>query len=154
MEGSRKLSTDEILIVHDITPVLIDVTTDGRALSESTGRIWARFPHEGTDMILTSGVKFFNRLELVEGQWKMLSLEVIYMFDSIVPAFPPPRDAPLDLDFSIVAGARRSYKCIAWHVAQFGVIVRDDLPGADDPKSVKEVEERNYAWIGRRAEAT
>lgn len=122
-----------------------------KALAESTGRIYARFTHDGVDLLLTSWVRFFTRLDNVESQglkvWKMLSLEVIYMFDSLAPIFPQPPEVPLALDFSIVEGARKSYKCVAWHVAQIGVVVRDDLPGDDDPKSVREVENRNYAWI-------
>ena len=147
MSGSQKLSNDEVSIIHDITPIIIEFGTENKALSESTGRIYARFSHEGVDLVLTSWVRFFTRLEKVRSgdgnEWKMLSLEVIYMFDTLVPSIP----APLALDFSIVEIARRSYKCIAWHVAQFGVVVRDDLPGEDDPQSVREVENRNYAWI-------
>lgn len=101
-------------------------------------------------MIMTSWVRFFTQLEkstTTDGKWKMLSLEVIYLYDTLAPCVPPPPDKPLDLDFSIVKDARKSYKVIAWHVAQFGVTVRDDLPGADRPETVTEVEDRNRAWI-------
>lgn len=127
VSGSQKLHNNEISIIHDLTPIIVQFGTENKALSESTGRIYTRFSHKGVDLVSTPWVRFFTRLEKIQGgvenEWKMLSLEVIYMFDTLVPTIP----APLALDFSIVENTHRSYKCIAWHIAQFGVVVWDDL---------------------------
>ena len=147
------MTSDKIIILHDITPIEIQVREDGKALAESTGRIYARFSHDGLDLDLTNWVRFFNRLQKVDDAgdgssgWKLLSLEVIYMFDSITPAIPLSSEALARLDFSSMKGTRKSYRCAAWHVSQLGVAIRDDLPGYDRPESVTEVEDRNKAWI-------
>ena len=67
------------------------------------------------------------------------------MFDTLAPAVPSTQSQSLDL--SMMDGARLSYKCAAWHVGQLGVVIRKDLPGDDDPASVKEVEGSNRAWV-------
>ena len=152
--GSRKLSSDAVAIMHDITPVIIQFGANGRkALSESTGRIFARYAHQGVDMVMTNFVRLFTQLEKVnvEGQdtWKMLSLECLYMFETLGPCLPPPPDKPLILDFSGLEDARRSYKAVVWHIGTLGGSVRDDLPGIDEPQTVKEIEDRNQAWISK-----
>ena len=147
------MTSDNVIIVHDITPIEIHVREDGRALAESMGRIYARFPHDGLELDLTNWVRFFNRLQRVDDAgdgtsgWRLMSLEVIYLFDSITPAIPAWPDALAKLDFSTMQGTRKSYRCAAWHVSQLGVSIRDDLPGSDRPESVREVEDRNHAWI-------
>lgn len=147
--GSRKLTRDTISIMHDITPVTIQLNAAGtKALAESTGRIFGRYPHNGVDMVMTNFVRLFTQLEKFEtGEWKMCTLECLYMFELLAPSLPPSRDKPLDIDFSGLEDARRSYKAVTWHIGMLGGKIRDDLPGIDRPDSVKEVEDRNQAWI-------
>jgi hypothetical protein len=146
--GSRKLSSDEIVIMHDITPVTIQIAAGSKALAESTGRIFGRYTHQGVDMVMTNFVRLFTQLEkMPTGEWRMLSLECLYMFETLTPCFPPPPEKPLDIDFSGVEDARRSYKAVAWHIGTLGSSVRDDLPGIDRPETVREIEHRNQAWL-------
>ncbi|KAI5458349.1 hypothetical protein BGZ63DRAFT_456961 [Mariannaea sp. PMI_226] len=150
--GSRKLSSDAVAIMHDITPVTIQFGSSGtKALAESTGRIFARYPYQGVDMVMTNFVRLFTQLEKIntpEGHlWKMLSLECLYMFETLTPSLPQPLNKPLSLDFSGLEAARRSYKAVVWHIGTLGGSVRDDLPGIDEPETVKEIEDRNQAWV-------
>ena len=71
------------------------------------------------------------------------------MFESLMPCLPPSPDKPLALDFSGLENARRSYKAVVWHISALGGSVRDNLPVIDQPETVKEIEDRNQAWIGR-----
>ncbi len=140
--------------MHDITPVTIQfASTRRQALSESAGRIFARYAYEGVDMVMTNFVRLFTQLEKIniggEDTWRMLSLECLYMFETLTPCLPPAPDKPLVLDFSGLENARRSYKAVVWHIGTLGGSVRDDLPGIDQPETVKEIEDRNQAWIGR-----
>ena len=140
--------------MHDITPVTIQFgATRRHALSVSTGRIFGRYAHEGVDLVMTNFVRLFTQLEKIkvgeEDKWKMLSLECLYMFETLTPCLPPPPDKPLVLDLSGLENARRSYKAVVWHIGTLGGVVRDDLPGIDQPETVKEIEDRNQAWIDR-----
>lgn len=72
----------------------------------------------------------------------MLTLELIYMRDSITPVYPAKEPKYGDLSHF-----RKSYRFTAWMVAQRGLIIKNDLPGEDDPESMKELLTRNQAWI-------
>lgn len=140
--------------MHDITPVTIQFGAEGRkSLSESTGRIFARYAYQGVDMVMTNFVRLFTQLEKIEldgkDTWKMLSLECLYMFETLTPCLPPSPGKPLAVDFSGLENARRSYKAVVWHIGTLGGSVRDNLPGIDQPETVKEIEYRNQAWIDR-----
>ena len=140
--------------MHDITPVTIQFGSSQKtALAESTGRIFARYAYQGVDLVMTNFVRLFTQLEKVHTQdgdvWKMLTLECLYMFETLTPSLPPTPDKPLVLDFSGLEDARRSYKAVVWHIGTLGGSVRDNLPGIDRPETVKEVEDRNQAWINR-----
>ena len=136
-----------VVATHNITPSSIQIGT-AHALAESVGCIVVRFLHNGHNYDLTSWCRFISRMECVDRllDWKMLSLDVIYVRDSIVPATP---SNALDADFhsGLEHWTRNSYKHLAWHVAQQGVQVRDDLPGIDDEDTVRRVMISNQEWF-------
>ena len=128
--------------MHLINPSDIEVRGT-KALAESAGLIMSRFEHQGYEYDFTIWCRFVNQMEKVEGTWKLLTLEMIYMRDVIVPVPGSP-----ELDFSGVKDwPRRSYRFTAWHLMGRGLKVREDLPGLDDDRSVTELMDRNYAWI-------
>ena len=128
--------------MHLINPSDIDVR-GSKALAESAGVIMSRFNHDGHEYDFTIWCRFVSQVEKVEGKWKLLSLEVIYIRDLILPVPGSP-----ELDFSTVKDwPRKSYRFTAWHLMQRGIKVRDDLPGEDDDHTVHEVMDSNYAWI-------
>lgn len=140
--------------MHDITPVTIQFGASGtKALAVSTGRIFGRYAYQGVDLVMTNFVQLYTQLERIktlEGDmWKMLSLECLYMFETLTPSLPPSPNKPLDLDLSGLEAARRSYKAVVWHIGTLGGSVRDDLPGIDKPETVSEIEDRNQVWINK-----
>ena len=139
---SEKQASKEVSIMHLIQPSDIDVR-GSKALAESAGVIMSRFTHDGHEYDFTIWNRFISQVEKFEGKWKLLSLEVIYIRDLIVPVPGSP-----ELDFSDVKGwPRKSYRFTAWHLMQRGLKVRDDLPGEDDDRTVNEIMDRNHAWI-------
>ena len=142
MAHSQKLASKSVSIVHLINPADIDIR-GSKALAESVGVIMSRFDVNGNDYEFTIWCRFVNQVEKFEGNWKLLTLEVIYQRDLIVPV---PDSPPLDFS-NIKDWPRKSYRFTTWHLRHRGLDVRDDLPGEDEEKSVDEVMDRNRAWI-------
>jgi hypothetical protein len=142
--GSKNITSDTVQIIHIVTPVEINIKGP-KALAVSIANITARSKYGGRDVDLISWARLISKLERVDaGQkssWKLMTLEVIHMRDSIIPA------APSSIDLSGWQFARKSYALLAWHVSLQDMYVRDDLPGMDAERSVKEVMDRNYSWI-------
>jgi hypothetical protein len=134
--------------LHFTTPVSIEIR-GSKAVAESLAIIASRYEHNGIAYDLSAWVRGVSRLEQVPGpegpEWKLLTLEPIYIRDNIVPTAP--LTEPCALDFSGVDDARPSYKYLTWVISQRGGKVRNDLPGEDDEKSVEDITERNQKWL-------
>ncbi len=128
--------------MHTICPVIVQINGD-KAVSESTGSILARFKHEESEYDCTSYARFISRLERVQGQWKLLSLEAIYEKDMIHPVKP---EGSLRT-FNIDASSRPSYRCLAWVLVQKGFEIDQTLPGVDIPSSVETLMNSCYDWL-------
>jgi hypothetical protein len=135
-------------VLHFTTPVSISIR-GSKAVAESLAIIASRYEHDGIEYDLSAWVRGVSRLEQVPGpeglEWKLLTLEPIYIRDNIVPTAPLTK--PCTLDFSSVEHARPSYKYLTWLIGLRGGKVRNDLPGEDDEKSVKDIMERNQEWL-------
>ena len=102
-----------------------------------------RLTEDGIDYDCISYGRFLSKLERVENHgWRMLSVEVIYERDSIVPASPVSSDLCID-----TAGLRESYKYMAWALARTGFEVRNDLPGTDMPETVDRKMDELFQWL-------
>ncbi|KAJ5096627.1 hypothetical protein N7456_007348 [Penicillium angulare] len=143
VSGSEGMVADGTNAIHTICPVEIHLNGK-KALTESTGSISIRLQHGGESFECVSYNRFISRLELVGDEWKLLSLEAIYIRDFITPVIPE-RTARFDLP----ENTRESYKCIAWVLSQKGFTVKQDLPGADDPASCARFMDANFTWLSK-----
>ncbi len=135
--------------LHSITPVEVDIN-GSKAFSVSVGNINARFIREETEYELISNCRFLSRLQIINGPggevWKMLTMEVIYIHDSIVPVVP--YTGPISFDVKDMDGSmRKSYRYLSWLLAERGHTVNNELPGVDDEQSVKDVMGRSQEWL-------
>ena len=128
---------------HSISPLEIH-KSGNKAVSDSTGVISARFEHEGVEYDLISYARFVSRLERLDTEWKMLTLEAIYEKDTIQPVVPNTSKATFDLGDS-----RASYKCLSWVLAQKGFSIDQDLPGPDVPGSTEKLMEGHLEWLNK-----
>lgn len=135
--------------IHAITPVDIDIR-GFNAFAVSIGSISARFERAGFAYDLLSHCRFLSRLQKIDGLsggvWKLLTMEVIYIYDSIIPAFPQKGQKLLTIE-NMSNTTRRSYKYLSWLLMEQGHEVDAHMPGVDDEESVKEVMDRNYSWL-------
>ena len=133
---------------HAIIPVEIDIN-ESKAFAVSLGSIVARFTRDNMDYELTSTCRMLSRLEnlgvMGRPDWKLLTMEVIYVDDSIIPVIPPTLHG-FD-DGNLESGTRKSYKCLSLVLAERGHTVNNDLPGVDDMQSVEDVMRRNHEWL-------
>ncbi|CAI7583410.1 unnamed protein product [Penicillium pancosmium] len=110
---------------HTIQPVEVHVNGD-KAISESTGSISIRFTLNDEDYDCVSYTRFISRLQRVESEWKMLTLEAVYERDSIVPVTPvPPSIGNPKL---ISTSGRDSYRWIGWLLSRKGFQIDPNLP--------------------------
>ena len=76
----------------------------------------------------------------------MLSIEMIYMQDSVLPVVP--KSISSDLEYSdSLANRRKSYQSLSWILQRKGHTVNSKLPGIDDVESVAKVLSRNKEWL-------
>ena len=139
--GSKELHSLSAMIIHNVVPADITINAT-KAVADSWCLIQSRHLGEEHEYEMKTPARLLYRVELVEGQWKLLSLRPIYMYDLItaVPPAPPP-------SFGDLSHFRRSYRFTAFMVQCRGRTISHDLPGMDDAKSVAEVEERHHKWL-------
>ncbi|KAI0124111.1 hypothetical protein BJ170DRAFT_686480 [Xylariales sp. AK1849] len=142
VDMSQRSTPPGLKVIHAIDPVDIAIKGD-KSLVHSNATISARTPIAGADYEITSWLRAISGLEKVDGEWKLVSLEVIYNRDSLVPASPQEKPITLgELD-----KFRSSYRHVAWFMSTKGLTVPNDLPGEDDPQSVMQVLKRNQQWF-------
>jgi hypothetical protein len=130
---------------HTISPVDVHFNEkNDKALAESMGSINARFRIDGGEYDCISYARFVSRLEKLDGEWRMLTLEVIYDRDTMTSALPGMLPAPANFD---TTGHRDSYRCIGWLLASKGFEVNRDLPGTDRPESIASLMSERIAWL-------
>ena len=134
--------------MHNINPVEVTIVGQ-KAFSVSVGNISSRFEKGGSEYKLISNCRFLSRLTKADdnerGPWKMLSMEVIYLNDSISSVVPNAK--PLEVDSTSLAGCRQSYKFLSWLLAEKGYTAKKNLPGVDDEQSVRNVMSRSMEWL-------
>lgn len=129
---------------HTIQPVEVHVNGD-KAMSESTGSISIRFTLDDVDYDCVSYTRFISRLQRVDSEWKMLTLEAIYERDSIVPVTPVPLSKwdPI----LVPTSGRDSYRWIGWLLSRNGFQINPYLPGIDRPTSVTRLMKESWSWL-------
>ena len=91
---------------------------------------------------LKTCIRLLYRCEKVQGEWKIVTLEPIYLHDLLTPLASAP-----NLLLDDLKRFRKSYRFTAWVMEQRGIPISNKLPGEDDAKSVEEIYERHQAWL-------
>jgi hypothetical protein len=136
---------------HLIIPVEIHYNASGsKAVSESVGSITVHFSQADVQFDCMSWARFVSKLQNVEGVgWRLCSLEAVYLRDSITPVVPgDTAKVEKEIHEMLRTGVgRETYKCLALVLQNGGFKVGDDMPGVDDPQSVKKCMEKVFEWI-------
>ncbi|CAI7641809.1 unnamed protein product [Penicillium pancosmium] len=143
ISGSKEMTKRGVRAAHTIQPVEVHVNGD-KAVSESTGSISIRFALDGGDYDCVSYTRFLSRLQRVDGEWKILTLEAVYERDTIVPVTPSMENTQF-----VSPGGRESYRWIGWLLDRKGFQIDPNLPGIDRPASVSKLIGNCWSWIER-----
>jgi hypothetical protein len=141
VSGSQKLHTTSGAIIHQVVPAEYKIN-GCKAVVDCWCFINTRLPIHGHDYELKTSLRLLYRCEKFENQWKLLTLEPIYIHDLLAPV----PQAPI-LEMKGLESYRQSYRFTAWMVAQRDIVVANDLPGEDDAKSVEEILGRHREWL-------
>ncbi|KAL2783000.1 hypothetical protein BJX66DRAFT_345343 [Aspergillus keveii] len=128
VSGSKKLHTSSGAVIHQVVPAEFEIK-GWKAVADCWCFITARLEMNQHDYELKTSLRLLYRCEKVKGEWKLISLEPIYIHDLLAPVPPAP-----SLELPCLEGLRKSYKFTAWMVQQRGITVANDLPGEDVPK--------------------
>jgi hypothetical protein len=149
LSRSAKVHQGKVNIIHSsFDPVEICVSGN-RATSEAFCLVTSSLTLGGVDYELASHMRLASRLEKSSeaGQWRMLSLESIYVRDRLVTAFPASNaTSPLIMSDDVLAYPK-SYRHLALVMLNRGLKPRPDLPHEDDQEGVRRVLDGNRAYL-------
>ncbi|KFY78183.1 hypothetical protein V501_07760 [Pseudogymnoascus sp. VKM F-4519 (FW-2642)] len=148
LQQSAKMHKGKVNILHSsFDPVEIHVRGQ-RATSEAFCVITSLLTLDGVDYELASYMRLLTRLEKLSesGQWRMLSLESIYVRDRIVTAFPGSGSSTLTMSEEVQAYPK-GYRHLALVMRYRGLKPQTNLPHEDDQEGVRELLDRNRAYL-------
>lgn len=133
--------------LHTMQPAEVLINGD-RAIATTTISIQARIPYQGCELDLLSWAHQVQRFQKIDGAWKIIRFEAIYIRDSVSTPFPGQNVPPIDEEGQkILSKARPSFKWLSWQMSLIGETVRNDLPGYDDEGSWKHIPKTNEKWL-------
>lgn len=152
IQGSKDMAAAGVNGLHSLQPV--DIVINGsKAFAVSVGTISVRFQHNSAKYNLVSTCRFLSRLQVAqvadrasEFEWRMLSIQMVYLQDMISPVVP--ESISCLSEFKQGTSTRRmSYGLLTWVMESKGKIINDKLPGADDEELVEKMMALNAAWV-------
>jgi hypothetical protein len=154
LRRSTNMHQGKVNIIHaSFDPVDIHVRFH-RAISEAFCTITSSITINGIDYELASYMRLATRLEKPSGsdQWRMLSLEAIYVRDRLVSAFPGAAPTSPLLMTDEVQTYPKSYRHLAFVMQARGLSPRPGLPHEDDQESVRAILSRNRSFLNAAEE--
>lgn len=149
---SKKSQQGKVNILHSsFDPIHIQVNGE-RAISDAFCVITSLLPVDGIDYELASYIRLVSRLgRLNTGDWRIISLEAVYVRDRLVMAFPVASPSkPLILSEEVLAYPQ-SYRNLAFVMLHRGLKPRTGLPHEGDSDSVKGVLDSHKEWLENAA---
>lgn len=148
LQQSAKMHQGKVNIIHSsFDPVEIYVRGQ-RATSEAFCLITSSLTLDGVEYELASYMRLLTRLEKLSesGQWRMLSLESIYVRDRLVTAIPGSESGMLTMSEEVQAFPK-AYRNLALVMRYRGLKPHPDLPHEDDQQGVRQLLDRNCAFL-------
>ena len=131
-------------IMHVTHPTLVQVQGE-RAIAETTTFIVRRANINGILVDITIYCLLYSRVERREGAWRLLTFDVVYEKDTMVPVNPADR---LELNWEELEREPAAYRFSAYNLRKIGRNVRfDDLYSTDRPERVAELYRAAEDWL-------
>jgi hypothetical protein len=131
-----------VRILHFLGGSSIELSGD-RAICQTKMTISQRAPVHGveTDVVCTG--RFYDFLEKIDDEWKMVLRQPIYEKDRMDPVDPA---AQIGLDPVVLARFPFGYRHLAYLQDGIGYPVKTDMPGIDGPE-VEQLYADGAAWL-------
>ncbi len=146
VEASRRLEARKKgwHITHLTAPTLVQVHKD-RAIAETNTLIIRRSPLEGVLADATIYCHLYSRVERRDSVWRILTLDVIYEKDTVLPVDSTAR---LELNQEVLEHSPAAYRFTAYNLSKIGYSARpDDLYATDHPERVAQLFKEAEDWL-------
>lgn len=128
---------------HWVFPAYAKVTGN-RATVESPAKIFNRVTLNDVDVDYHAYCRFFSRAVRENGQWKLMSFEVLFERDELRPVNA---GEALALDPELLVPLRPSYGFLAYIQSTRGITVDPDLLGDDRPEQLDAFHRGEDEWL-------
>ena len=145
--ASERNTRSSTLSFHQMAPSVVTVRGD-RAITDTGCAVHGSRLLGDIEVIVVSHTRLRYRALRTEGEWLLAGLRVAYLCDYLVPRDP---GRPPLLDQSALTKFRPAYKYLSYILSQSGHAPRTDLPGADQPESLKQLQAAELAWLAGEA---
>ncbi|MDE7472080.1 MAG: hypothetical protein K2M68_00680 [Muribaculaceae bacterium] len=132
-------------IVNRCNPPLIRINqTSDRAVVEYPMTTTRELMVNGEEAVLTSFMLLVERVEKINGEWKIIDMTSINEYDTLAPAIP---GVDLKINPDDVKDLRESYRWLAYTRMLAGGQISQDLEGTDRPESVRQIYDAADSWL-------
>ena len=132
-------------IVNRCNPPLIRINqTSDRAVVEYPMTTTRELMVNGEEAVLTSFMLLVERVEKINGEWKIIDMTSINEYDTLAPAIP---GVDLKINPDDVKDLRESYRWLAYTRMLAGGQIYQDLEGTDRPESVQQIYDAADSWL-------
>jgi hypothetical protein len=143
VEATKKLMAKSPGGKHWVFPAYAKIMRD-RATVESPAKIFSRVMLNGVEVDFHVYCRFFSRAVRQNGNWKILSFEVLWERDEMRPANI---DEKMPMDYSELVDFRPSYRFLAYYQTSRGIKVNPNLLGDDRPEQLDEFHKGEDKWL-------
>lgn len=131
-------------LTHLTGPTQVRVHHD-RAIAETNTLIIRRSSLEGILVDATIYCRLYSRVERRDGIWRILTLDVIYEKDTVIPVYPSDH---LELNREELERGPSAYRFTAYNLGKIGYSARpDDLYATDHPEHVAQLFQEAENWL-------
>ena len=146
VEASRRLDTHHTgwHIMHVTYPTVVQVQ-ENRAIATTNTLIVRRTILNGVLVDITIYCQLYSRVERRDDDWKLLTLDVIYEKDTVVPVYSSDR---LELNRDEIESGPPAYRFSAYNLRKLGYCVKpDELYATDQPERVAQLYHQAENWL-------
>jgi hypothetical protein len=147
VEGSIDMAR-RIVNRHRLSPIHVRLW-GRRAVATLSAIVEIPVRLQETEMVLLIYSRFVYRAEEREGQWRIISFDAIYLRDELTPAIP---GHSISLDLGELRAFRPSYRLVAYVLSKQGYTIAPDLPGEDQPETIRPLMREIFDWAGLKAD--
>ncbi|MBD5366498.1 MAG: hypothetical protein HDR82_05750 [Bacteroides sp.] len=98
----------------------------------------------GEEAVLTSFMLLVERVEKINGEWKIIDMTSINEYDTLAPAIP---GVDLKINPDDVKDLWESYRWLSYTRMLAGGQISQDLEGTDRPESVQQIYDAADSWL-------